>query len=76
MPRETDPAEVSRTDNIHLPLQESFHKFDESLRILEETEKLMSANTEGESVEEEIQNMLKDLDPYDDETGDPNSCDA
>ena len=76
-----DPAEMSRTGNIPVSLQESFPKFDESLRILEEkfqsnekavmeTEKLIDAISEGESVEEEIQNLLKDLDPYDDEHGD------
>ena len=81
LPQETDPAEVSRTDNIPVLLQESFHKFDESLRILEEkfqsnekavmeTEKLIEAISEGESVEEDIQNLLKDLDPYDDDHGD------
>ena len=81
LPQKTDPAEVSRTDNIPVPLQESFHKFDESPRILEEkfqsnekavmvTEKLIEAISEGESVEEEIQNLLKDLDPYDDDHGD------
>ena len=81
VPQETDPAEVSRTDNIPVSLQESFHKFDESLSILEqkfqsnekavmETEKFIDAISEGESVEEKIQNLLKDLDPYDDERGD------
>ena len=66
----TDPVEVSRTDNIPISLQESFHKFDEPLRILEEkfqsneknvieTEKLIDAISEVESVEEEIQTSLQ-----------------
>ena len=45
-------------------------KFQSNEKTVMETEKLIDAISEGESIEEEIQNPLKDLDPYDDEHGD------
>ncbi|XP_015599251.1 uncharacterized protein LOC107269654 [Cephus cinctus] len=81
----TNAPSMDDTGELAAQLQESFSKFHESLRVLEEkfqdkgtipvqddenVEVVLGTVSEGDSIPEEMQEKFEELDPYDDELED------